>query len=218
VRPAPLAELGAVRWGSVAGAVLPAAVLAVLDLTVWPRGPGSELVALVAGLLGGAAALALDDPAAAVTRAVPTTRRRRTAIRLVVAAAVGAAWFGYVARVAVALRADGQPGSWLTLVVIGSGVVALCVGVACALGRGGDAQPGTMVASVAVLGMLGLMIVPLPGQVAPYDVSSRWTDATALWTGLGAIGVAALAWGATDPWRRGSGQRRTAAIMSRYQA
>ena len=100
------------------------------------------------------------------------------------------------------MRADGLPVSWLTLVVIGSGVVALCVGVACALGRGGDGQPGTMVASTAVLGMLGLMILPLPGELAAYDVSSRWTDATGLWGLLGAVGVAALCWGAADPWRR----------------
>ena len=212
-----LAELGAVRWAPVAVGSTGAAALAVLDLTVWPRGPGSELGALVAGLLGGSAALALDDPAAGVTRAVPTTRRRRTTIRLVVAAGLVGAWCLYVARVTGTLHADGLPASWLTLVAIGSGVVALCVGAACAVGRGGDGQPGTMVASTAVLGMLGLMILPLPGGLAAYDVSSRWTGATRLWTVLGLAGVAALCWGAADPWRRGRGQRRTAAIVSRYQ-
>ena len=212
----PLAELAAVRWGPVAGAASAAAALAVLDLTVWSRGPGSELVVLVAGLLGGAAALGLDDPAAGVTRAVPTTRRRRTAVRLVVAAGAVALWCLYVARVAHALRSDGLSASWLTLVVIGSGVVALCVGAACALGRDGDGQPGTLVASTAVLGMLGLMILPLPDDLAPYDVSSTWTDATRLWSLVGAVGVAALCWGSADAWRRGFRQPRTAAIVSRY--
>jgi len=66
--------------------------------------------------------------------------------------------------------------------------------------------------------MLGLMVLPLPAQLAAYDVSSRWTDATAFWTVVGVLGVAALCWGASDPWRRRRpGQRRTAAIVSRYQ-
>ena len=111
-------------------------------------------------------------------------------------------WCLYVARAASAMRADGLPASWLTLVVIGSGVVALCVGVACTLGRGGDGQPGTMVASTAVLGMLGLRVLPLQGELAACDVSSRWTDATGLWGLLGLVGVAALCWGASDPWHR----------------
>lgn len=201
-----LAELGAVRWGPVAGALASAAVLVGLDLTVWPRGPGSELGWLVAGLLGGSAALALDDPAAGVTRAVPTPRRRRAAIRLVVAAGVVGAWCLYVARTAHATRAEGLPTSWVTLAVIGSGVIALCVGVACSVGRTGDGQPGAVVASTALVGMLGLMLLPLPGGVAAYDASSRWTDATALWSALGAFGVAALAWGAADPWQRFPGR------------
>lgn len=203
MRSTTLAELGAVRWPPVAGALAAAAALAALDLTVWARGPGSELTILVAGLLGGAAALALDDPAAGVTRAVPTTRRRRTALRLVVAAGAVGAWCLYVAVTAEAMRTDGRPASWVTLAVIGGGVLALCVGVATAIGRGGrDGQPGATVASTAVLGMLGLMLLPLPGDLAAYDTSSRWTDATALWALLGLAGVVALCWGAADPWRR----------------
>jgi hypothetical protein len=62
------------------------------------------------------------------------------------------------------------------------------------------------------------MILPLPHGLAPYDVSGRWTDSTALWTVVGAIGIAALAWGTADPWRHGLGQRRTVAIVSRYQS
>ena len=42
-----------------------------------------------------------------------------------------------------------------------------------------------MVASTAVVGMLGLMLLPLPGELAAYDVSARWTDATALWLSSG---------------------------------
>ena len=63
------AELRAVHWSPVVGGLAAAAGLAVLDLTVWPGGPGSQLLWLVAGLLGGSVAVALDDPAATLTRA-----------------------------------------------------------------------------------------------------------------------------------------------------
>ena len=97
---------------------------------------------------------------------MPTTRRRRTAVRLIVALGADGVWCLYATGVTDALRADGLTVSWLTLALIGSGAVTLCAGAACALGRRGDGQPGTVVASTAVLGMLGLMILPLPGELA----------------------------------------------------
>ena len=212
------AELGAVPWAPVAVGLAAAAGVAVLDLTIWPGGPGSQLLWLVAGLLAGSVAVALDDPAAAVSRATPTPRWWRTAIRLLVGVGALVTWGGYVARVADVTSLPGEPVSWLALVLIGTAVLLVAAGTAAALGRAGTGEPGSVVASMAVMSMLGLMILPLPHDLAPYDVSGRWTDATAFWAGLGAVGLAALAWGATDPWRRGSGQRRTAAIMSRYQA
>jgi hypothetical protein len=213
----PRAELGAVPWGPVAVGLTAAAGLAVLDLTIWPSGPGSQLLWLVASLLGGSVAVALDDPASTVTCALPTPRWWRTAIRMLVAVGALAAWSGYVARVADAVSAQGEPVSWLALAVIGTALVLVAAGFAAALGRAGTGEPGSVVASLAVMSVLGLMILPLPRDVAVYDASERWTDATALWTVLGVIGAAALAWGVADPWRRRPGQRRTAAIMSRYQ-
>ena len=205
------------RGAPVAVGLAAAAGLAVLDLTIWPGGPGSQLLWLVAGLLGGSVAVALDDPAATLTRATPTPRWWRTVIRLLVGVAALAAWGGYVARVADATSAPGEPVSWLALVLIGTALVLVAAGTAAALGRAGTGEPGSVVASMAVVFVLGLMILPLPHDLAPYDVSGRWTDSTALWTVVGAIGVAALAWGVADPWRRRPGQRRTAAIVSRYQ-
>jgi hypothetical protein len=211
------AELGAVPWGPVTVGLAAATGLAVLDLTVWPSGPGSQLLWLVPGLLGGSVAVALDDPAATLTRATPTPRRWRTAIRLLVAVAAVGGWSAYVARVVDATSSPGEPASWLALVLIGTALVLAAAGTAAALGRAGTGEPGSVVASMAVVSVLGLMILPLPRDLAPYDVSERWTDSTTLWTVVGTIGVAALLWGAADPWRRGLGQRRTAAIMSRYQ-
>ena len=204
------AELRAVRWSPVAGGLAAAAGLAALDLTIWPGGPGSQLLWLVAGLLGGSVAVALDDPAATLTRAMPTRQWRRTAIRLVVAVVALAEWSGYVARVADATSLPGEPVSWLALVLIGTALVLATAGPAAALGRARAGEPGSVVASVAVVLVLGLMILPLPRDLAPYDVSERWSDATALWTVLGVIGAAALAWGVADPWRRRLGHRRTA--------
>lgn len=194
------AELESVRWGPVVVTSLTAAALVALDLTVWPRGPGSELTWLVAGLLGGSAALALDDPAATVTRAVPVGVPLRTAIRLGVAAVAVAAWCGYAARVVAAVRADGGTVSWPALALVGVSLVCASTGAAAALGAGGE--PGAVVAGAAVLVALGLMVVPLPWSVAPYDVGSAGTRETVLWLGVAALGVGGLVWGARDPQRR----------------
>ena len=202
------AELGAVPWGPVTAGLAAGTGLAVLDLTVWPGGPGSQVLWLVAGLLGGSVAIALDDPTATITGAVPTPRRRRAAIRLLTAVVALAVWGGYVARATDLVSTPGDPVSWLALVLIGTSLALAAAGSAAALGRAGAGEPGSVVESLAVVLVLGLMILPLPRDLAPYDVSGRWTDSTALWTVAGALGVAALLWGAGDPWRRGFGQRR----------
>ena len=187
------------HWSPVVGGLAAAAGLAVLDLTIWPGGPGSQLLWLVAGLLGGSVAVALDDPAATLTRAMPTRQWRRTAIRLLVAVVALAAWSGYVARVADATSLPAEPVSWLALVLIGTALVLAAAGPAAALGRARAGEPGSVVASMAVMLVLGLLILPLPRDLAPYDVSERWSDAIALWTVLAALGAVALAWGVGRP-------------------
>ena len=101
-----------------------------------------------------------------------------------------------------------EPASWLALVLIGTALVLAAAGPAAALGRSGGGEPGSVVASTAVVSVLGLMILPLPGDLAAYDVSSRWTDATQMWTVLGVLGLAALSWGVADPWRRTRSPKR----------
>ena len=115
-----------------------------------------------------------------------------------------------MARVADAVSAPGVAVSWLALVLIGTALVLVCAGSAAALGRPGTGEPGSVVASMAVVSVLGLMILLLPRDLAAYDVSESWNDATASWAVLGAAGTAALIWGAADPWRRRFGQRRNA--------
>lgn len=211
------AELRAVPWSPVVGGLAVAVALAVLDLTIWPGGPGSPLLWLLAGQLAGSVALALDDPAATLTRAMPTPRRWRTAIRLLVALGALAAWSGYAARVADTTSLPGDPVSWLALVLIGVALVLAAAGAAAALGRALAGEPGSVVASIAVVLVLGLMILPLPGGLSAYDVSQRWSDTTALWTLAGGFGAVALGWGARDPWQRGLGQRGSAAAPSPSQ-
>ena len=203
-----MSELRAVHWSPVAGGLAAASGLAALDLTVWPNGPGSQLLWLVAGLLGGSVAVALDDPAAMLSSAVPTRRWRRTAIRLLVGVAALAGWTVYVVRVVGEISTPADPVSWAALLLIGSALVLATAGPAAALGRSRAGEPGSVVASTAVVSVLGLMVLPLPGDVAAYDVSESWTDSTALWTVLGTAGCAALVWGVADPWHRRSRMRR----------
>ena len=211
------AELGAVPWGPVTIGLVAALVVAVLDLTVWPAGPGSQLLWLVAGLLAGSVAVALDDPAAILTRALPTRHWSRTVIRLLVALGALIAWSAYVARVTDAAPLPGESVSWLALVLIGAAIVVAAAGSAAALGRARSTEPGSVVATIAVVSVLGLMILPLPREFAAYDVSERWTDTTAVWTVVGIVGAVVLTWGVADPWRRRLGQLRTPGIVHWFQ-
>ena len=74
-----------------------------------------------------------------------------------------------------------------------------------ALGRFGTGEPGSVVASMAVVsGARPDDPAPARRDLAAYDVSGSWNDATASWAVLGAAGTAALIWGAADPWPRRS--------------
>src|SRR3954451_19774060 len=189
-RPGLLIELGAIRWGPVAGASAAATLLAVLDLTVWPRGPGSMLTWLCAALLGGAAALAFDQPASSVTQATPYPAGLRIASRLLVVAGGGVGWSAYAWTVA-----DGQPQSvsvsWTALTLVGAGLLLIGPAASLVLSGPDNRDPGALVASVLVAIVIGLLVVPLPGDVDPFDVADAWTKATAIW-GVVAVACAAV--------------------------
>jgi len=191
-RSAVRAELGAVRWGPVAGAAGGAAVLALLDLTVWRGGPGSLLTWLCAALAATAAALALDRPAAAVTEAAPYSPRRRLAARLLVGLCAGACWAGYAALVAD----DHDPAStvsWGALTTAGVGLLLLGPAAALLLTGPDNREPGSLAGALVVAFVIGLMVGPLPREVRPFDVSTLGGDATLLWGAVSLISVSVLA-------------------------
>jgi hypothetical protein len=194
-----LAELAAVRWSPIAGAIGAAAVLAALDLTVWPRGPLSLLAWLSAAMLAAAAALTLDEPRHDPSLAVPTSRRLRTAARMLLPMLACAAWLAYAGLVTAVVRREGGTLSWAALAVVGIAVVVAAASAAAVLRRAGHAEPGGVVAGSAVAIALGLALVPLPGRLHPYDVSAV-NGTTALWIAVAGLGLAGLRWGTRDAW------------------
>jgi hypothetical protein len=176
-----LIELQAIRWGPVAGSVAAATMLAILDLTVWAGGPGSVLTWLCAALLGGAGALAFDQPAGSVTDAAPYPVGLRVASRLLVTVGGGVGWCAYAWAVS-----DGQPqGAFVSstaLTVIGEALLLAGPAAALVLSGPDNRDPGALVASGLVAAVVGLLVLPLPGGLAPLDVADAWNRATVLWT------------------------------------
>lgn len=198
-RAAVLAELAAVRWSPIAGAIGAAAVLAALDLAVWPGGPLALLAWLSAAMLGGAAALTLDEPRHDPSLAVPTSRRLRTAARLLLPMLAFGAWLAYAGGVTAAIRREGGTVSWAALAVVGIAAVVAAASAAAVLRRAGHAEPGGVVASSAVAIALGLTLVPLPGRLHPYDVSAL-NGSSVLWVAVAGLSLAGLWWSTRDAW------------------
>lgn len=201
------AELWAVRRGPVLGAAAAAGALAVLDLTVWPNGPGSILTWLAVALTAGAMALALDDPAGDVLDATPTSRRLRTGVRIVATLPLLAGWAAYALVLQGQLDRIGGSVSAVALVVVGAGFAVLGVAGAAALRANGQREPGGVVASALVLAALAVFVLPWPGAARVLDVSGAWTSSTAGWL-VATVLAAGVGWVATsDPWRRVAGAR-----------
>lgn len=199
IRAAVLAELAAVRWSPIAGAIGAAAVLAALDLSVWPRGPLSLLAWLSAAMLGGAAALAIDEPRHDATLAVPTSRHLRTAARMLLPILACGAWLAYAGVATAAVRREGGTVSWAALALVGIAAALAAASAAAVLRRSGHAEPGGVVAGSAVAIALGLALVPLPGRLHPYDVGAV-NDTSGLWAAVAGLSLAGLCWGTRDAW------------------
>ncbi len=193
--PAVRAELGAIRWGPVAGTGAAAVTLALLDLSMWRGGPGSLLTWLSAALAATAAALALDQPAAAVTDAAPYPFRRRLAARLLVAAVAGACWAGYAGLV-VSGQPSGVSVSWGAVTTAGFGLLLLAPALAVLLGGPDNREPGSLAGSLVVLVVVGLMTIPLPRELDPFDVSAIDADATLVWSAVILLSASVLTWAA----------------------
>lgn len=176
-------------------------MLAVLDLWLLPQGPGSGLGWLLAAFLAGAVALALDAPAADLTAPSPVSLRFRACARLLLVVPALGAWAAYGA--VVGQRAPGPV--WWAVALVGAGLTLTAVAAGAVLQRGSHPEPGGLVASGTVLGVVALMVLPLPGGLQPFDVSGAWTWSTTLWGGAAGVAVVLLWWATADPWHHRSG-------------
>lgn len=199
------AELRAVAWPPVLLGTAAATVLFVLDLAVWPRGPGGVTAWLGAALLAGAACFALDQPAEGVVGSVPTSRRWRTVVRSAAGLVAVALWCAY----AVLWRSQSSldPPRWWAQGLVGLALVVLGLGLCAALVRRGQVEPAAAVAGGLVFAVLGLGLVPLPGEVQALDLSGTRGSTTAFWLGVAALGLAGLVWGSRDEGSRWPGPR-----------
>lgn len=198
------AEWSAIPWHAVLGAGATGAALGVLDLWVLPGGPGTGLGWVVAALLGGAVALGLDSPAHALVAPTPVSQRFRTAARLALVLPALGVWTAY--GVLVTTLGGGGP-TVSALALIGPCLVlATCAGAG-VMQRGGVAEPGGLAASVVLLAVVGLLVLPLPGELRPFDVSGEWTAPATLWSGVAGVAVILLWWATADQWRRTPGRQ-----------
>ena len=189
------AELRAVRWGPPTGTLGAAAALTGLDLWLWSG--GRAVVAwVVAALLGGTAALALDGTYDAGD-ATPVGRRPRLLVRLVGTLVAVAAWMGYAAQIGADDRVPLAP-----LAAVGAALVGLGAAATVALERRPVGEPGALVTGGLVTVVVGLTVLPVPSWASLAVAASEpargaWTSAVVL-----ALAVAAFLRGSADPWAR----------------
>lgn len=196
------AEWSAIRWGAVSTSAVTAAAVAALDLWAVPDGPGSGLTWLVAATLAGAVALALDAPAAELTAPSPVSLRFRAGARLLLVLPTLGVWAAYGA-VVVGQRSPGPV--WWAVALVGAGLTLTAAAAGAVLQRAAHPEPGGPVASVVLLGVVALMVLPLPEGLQPFDVSGERTWSTTLWSGAGGVAVILLWWATADPWHRAPG-------------
>ena len=197
------AELGAVRWGPVAGLAVGSGALLGADPAGWLGGPGGLSLWVGLGALAAALAFVMDDPSRAVLAACPVTSRQRLGIRLVVWVAGAAVWTGYTAATA---RWSGSTGLDATaLLVSGVGVLVLTGAAAVAAhNRAALDEPGTAVGSAAVVGVLTtVMVQSRLGDVRPLSVTELTSESRVLWSVVTMVAIGALGWATSDPWRSG---------------
>ncbi len=197
------AELGAVRWGPVAGLAVGSGALLGADAAGWLGGPGGLSLWVGLGVLAAALAFVMDDPSRAVLAACPVTGRQRLGIRLAVWVAGAAVWTSYTAattRWSGSTEVDAS-----ALLVSGAGVLVLTGTVTVAAhNRAALDEPGTAVGSAAVIGVLTMLMVQSRlGDVRPLSVTELTGESRVLWSVVIVIAIGALVWATSDPWRSG---------------
>lgn len=204
------AELRAVTWPPVVGAAAGAALLLVLDATVWPHGPGAVTAWLGATLLAAAACFALDQPAEDVVRSAPTSRAWRTVVRASGGLVALSVWAAY----AVWWRSELSVGipSWWAQGLVGLSLVAVGLGTCAVRVRRGQVEPAAAVSGGLVFAVLALGLVPVPGDVQALDLSGGRGSTTAFWLAVGAAGAVGLVWGSRDEGSRWRGPHTGPAV------
>ena len=186
-------ELRAIAWGHVIGPVVVGTTLLAFTTAGLLDGPQPTFLWLGLGALILGVVACLDEPAAMVTGACPATRRRRTVERLLAASPVVVGWCVLAGLV------DGVNGlSGSALALTGTGSLLAAIAAADVLRRLGVDEPGPVVGSVALLGLLGcLLFQPIGGLV----VLQAYDDlgSTALWPAVLVMSIAVLAWSTNDP-------------------
>jgi hypothetical protein len=197
------AELGAVRWGPVAGLAVGSGALLGADAAGWLGGPGGLSLWVGLGVLAAALAFVMGDPSRAVLAACPVTGRQRLGIRLAVWVAGAAVWTSY--RAATTRWSGSTELDASALLVSGAGVLVLTGTVTVAAhNRAALDEPGTAVGSAAVIGVLTMLIVQSRlGDVRPLSVTELTGESRVLWSVVIVIAIGALVWATSDPWRSG---------------
>jgi hypothetical protein len=86
--------------------------------------------------------------------------------------------------------------SWTAVATAGLGLVLLGPAVAVLLAGPDNREPGSLAASLLVSVVVGLMVVPLPWDLAPFDVSAATGGATMAWGAVAVCSAVVLVWAA----------------------
>ncbi len=164
------------------------AVAAALVARSWPETLAGLLPALVA-LCGAGAGFVFDEAAGTVVAVTPRGAGWRRSTRAAVALLPLGVWLTLAASLPTA--AVENRGAWC---LVGAGTVLLVTASAAIASRAQVAAPGSSLAGVVALGLLGPHLMspflgwdPLPGGPFPDSV-------LAFWVVLSGAGVAACAW------------------------
>jgi hypothetical protein len=185
-----------VPWTTVVGAALVAGLFTLWTLGLPASADSTLTLRLMQLALAATAAYLLDDASAALTATSPRSWWRRRAFALTIGlAAVAVSWSVVLLLLS---RTPHAPLGALTLEVAVLVVVAL--GASAVLAKGGEPEPGNLVAvALPLTGVAALLV----GGMLGFDifVSSPGPDQTvrtAAWVVAGGVALAVMGWASRD--------------------
>lgn len=191
-----LPELRALPWSRVVGPIVVGAALIALTSAGLMDGPAPPFVWLGLGSLVLGVGCCLDDPSAMVTAACPATRRRRTVERMIVPLVVATWWCLF------AVLVDGVNGlSGTSVALTGTGAILATLATADWLRRLGVDQPGSVIGSVTLLGLVGCLLFQPFGDVVVLQAYEDRGSAGYLWVAASLVACLSLLWSTSDPAR-----------------